>query len=108
MKVSVVGAGVAGLVVATVLAERGAEVTVFERSSQIGSGACSWLAGGMLAPWCERESAEAIVAERGAEALRWWPEHVSGVVQKRQRLSSIAAGWRHVTAFLICAACAAR
>ena len=48
-RVTVLGGGVAGLVTATVLAERGAAVTVVERSTRVGAGACSWLAGGMLA-----------------------------------------------------------
>lgn len=81
MKVSVLGAGVAGLVTATILAERGAEVTVFERNKDIGRGACSWLAGGMLAPWCERESAEQAVVDLGRTALDWWPRHVTSAVR---------------------------
>ena len=81
MKVSVIGAGVAGLVSATVLAERGADVTVFERSDTIGGAACSWLAGGMLAPWCERESAEQAVVDQGQMALSWWPRHVTSAMR---------------------------
>lgn len=82
MRVTVVGAGVAGLVAATELAERGAEVSVVERSETIGSGACSWLAGGMLAPWCERESAEQAVVDLGRQALSWWPDHVGSTVRR--------------------------
>ena len=52
MNVTVVGAGVAGLVTALVLAERGARVEVLERSARLGEGSCSRYAGGMLAPWC--------------------------------------------------------
>lgn len=72
MQVSVIGAGVAGLACALELAERGAAVEVLERAPQLGAHACSWFAGGMLAPWCERESSEAIIAQLGAESLPWW------------------------------------
>lgn len=81
-RVTVVGAGAAGLVAATELAERGADVTVLERSSAIGAAATSWLAGGMLAPWCERESAEAAVVTDGRVALDWWPRHFAGTATR--------------------------
>ena len=79
-RVSVIGAGVAGLAAALELAEHGARVEVLERGAQVGAQACSWLAGGMLAPWCERESAEARVVTLGQIALDWWPRHVPGTV----------------------------
>ena len=81
MHVTVVGAGVAGLATATELAERGCSVEVLERGPALGADACSWQAGGMLAPWCERESAEDLVVELGREALAWWPRHHDGVVR---------------------------
>jgi glycine oxidase len=74
-RVTVIGAGVAGLVSALELAERGADVEVIERGAHLGERACSWSAGGMLAPWCERESAEPAVADLGQAALDWWPRH---------------------------------
>ena len=76
----VVGAGVFGLATATELAERGFEVTVWERNYDC-AGAASWLAGGMLAPFCEGESAPPSVVERGMGALDWWDRHVAGVVR---------------------------
>ncbi|GLK66933.1 glycine oxidase ThiO [Hansschlegelia plantiphila] len=81
MRVTIVGAGVAGLVAAVELAERGVAVEILERGLAIGERACSWAAGGMLAPWCERESAEQDVAVRGEAALVWWPKHIGGVEQ---------------------------
>lgn len=75
-RVSVIGAGVAGLVAALELAERGARVEMIERGTRVGERACSWFAGGMLAPWCERENAEAAVVALGQLALDWWPRHV--------------------------------
>ena len=81
MKVSVIGAGVAGLTCAVELAERGADVEVLERSASLGAAACSWQAGGMLAPWCERESAEALVARLGQDAIGWWADKFPGTVR---------------------------
>ena len=79
MRILVKGAGVAGLATAHELAARGAHVTVIEKSASVGGGA-SWLAGGMLAPYCERESAEEDVVRLGRDAARWWEEVLPGTV----------------------------
>ena len=71
---SVIGAGVAGLTVAAELLTRGAEVTVIDRAEGPGGAQCSWWAGGMLAPWCERESADRAVVDLGRCAANWWAE----------------------------------
>lgn len=78
MRVRIVGGGVAGLTCAHAFARRGAQVTLVERKSATGQG-CSWYAGGMLAPWCERESAEPIIAELGFESLDYWRDAVPDV-----------------------------
>lgn len=80
MRATVIGAGVAGLACAVELAERGLAVELLERTRRLGSGCCSWYAGGMLAPWCELESAEPLIAELGAESLAWWREKFPGTV----------------------------
>ncbi|PIT70007.1 glycine oxidase ThiO [Bartonella tribocorum] len=65
------GAGVGGLTVAFMLQQKGAHVTVSAPpSSPIGT--ASWYAGGMLAPYCERENAEQIVEDLGVQAIKWW------------------------------------
>jgi glycine oxidase len=80
MRATVIGAGVVGLTTALTLAERGAQVTLIERSHELGGNA-SWLAGGMLAPFCEGESAPASVVALGRGALDWWAARVPGVVR---------------------------
>ncbi|AXC50634.1 glycine oxidase ThiO [Paracoccus suum] len=77
--ITVLGAGVAGLCAATALAERGVRVQVLDRAPE-GSGA-SWLAGGMLAPFAEGESAPAKVALLGASAADWWHARTPGVAR---------------------------
>ncbi|MGJ0507870.1 MAG: FAD-dependent oxidoreductase [Methylocystis sp.] len=71
MRARVIGAGVAGLCAAFMLAREGVAVELVERQTAAGLG-CSRFAGGMIAPWCELESAEPIVAELGREALEFW------------------------------------
>ena len=85
MRTLVKGAGVAGLTVAHELATRGACVTVVERNDGIGGNA-SWLAAGMLAPWCERESADNAVLELGQNAADWWDAVLPGHVQRNGTL----------------------
>jgi glycine oxidase len=80
MDVTVIGAGVAGLTCAVELAERGVTVEVVDRAERLGSSCCSWFAGGMLAPWCELESAGPRVMELGMEGLAWWRERVAETV----------------------------
>jgi glycine oxidase len=80
MQVTVMGAGVAGLACAVELAERGADVEVIDRGEKLGASGCSWYAGGMLAPWCELESAEPLIAKLGTESIAWWRERFPGTV----------------------------
>lgn len=80
--VTVVGAGVAGLAAALELSERGLTVEVVERGRAPGDGACSWMAGGMLAPWCERATTDAAVATLGAPSIPWWLRNFPGAVQR--------------------------
>jgi glycine oxidase len=48
----------------------------------LGEGSCSWMAGGMLAPWCERATTEPEVAEWGAPAIAWWAERFPETVRQ--------------------------
>jgi glycine oxidase len=78
VRVTIIGAGVAGLTCALELAERGASVEVLERNGALAAAGCSWFAGGMLAPWCELESATPLIAQLGAESIPWWRERFPG------------------------------
>ena len=77
---TVLGAGVAGLCAATALAERGVALQVVDCGAE-GAGA-SWLAGGMLAPFVEAESAPPEVTRLGANAADWWATRVPGVERR--------------------------
>ncbi|MFU0504344.1 glycine oxidase ThiO [Pseudaminobacter sp. NGMCC 1.201702] len=81
MKVLVQGAGVAGLTVAHELSRRGASVCVSDPRRDL-TATASWFAGGMLAPWCERESAERMVLELGTGAAEWWESVLPGHVTR--------------------------
>ncbi|SLN64054.1 Glycine oxidase [Aquimixticola soesokkakensis] len=70
--ITIAGAGLAGLTCALELARRGGAVRVFERGSCIGAQSVSRFAGGMLAPWCEAETADAQVTRLGGRAAQWW------------------------------------
>ena len=79
--IEIIGAGVAGLCCAMEFAQRGCEVTIKAASSGIDEGCCSWWAGGMLAPWCELESAEPLIAKLGLESIEFWRKHASKIIE---------------------------
>lgn len=79
-RILVKGAGVAGMTAAVTLAERGGRVTLYDPGGRVGAGA-SWMAGGMLAPWCEAESAPEEVTAQSVASVDWWAAHVPDVVR---------------------------
>lgn len=85
MPILVKGAGVAGLTVAHELWSRGHDVAVFDPVGDHRH-AASWYAGGMLAPYCERESAEQAVVDLGAGAADWWDAALPGLVRRNGTL----------------------
>lgn len=87
---SVIGAGIAGLAVATELVSRDAQVQIFDPAGPPGPHGCSWWAGGMLAPWCEFENAEEPVLRLGQKAITWWADKTE--IQRRGTL--VVAGRR--------------
>ena len=79
--VAIVGAGIMGLTAAHALSMRGVRVTVYERGVETGRGCSRW-AGGMLALWCEMESAEPLIGTLGLESLAYWRRYFPGVINK--------------------------
>ncbi|HEV7408502.1 MAG TPA: FAD-dependent oxidoreductase [Bradyrhizobium sp.] len=70
--VSVIGAGIAGAWQALLFAKAGHKVTLFERSDAGMTEATSHWAGGMLAPYCEREASEPLITRLGIRSLDLW------------------------------------
>ncbi|MBF7696139.1 FAD-dependent oxidoreductase [Acinetobacter sp. EC115] len=75
---SILGDGVTGLCVATALMQAGERCEVIT-SAHI---AASHWAGGMLAPYCEAESASAYVTEQGLKGIEWWQKNIQTVHKK--------------------------
>jgi glycine oxidase len=71
-KITVVGAGIFGLWQALTLARAGHRVSLIEAGAEPFAHSASRLAGAMLAPYCEMESAEPLVRDLGLEGLRLW------------------------------------
>lgn len=89
-RLTILGAGVAGLCVARQLLDGGAQVHLIDRAGGPGPQACSWWAGGMLAPFCEGESAEEPVVRLGQEAAAWWQAHTGLVTQTGSLVLSLS------------------
>lgn len=80
--VTILGAGVMGLCIASELVARGVRAQLIDPAGGPGPQACSWWAGGMLAPHCESESAEPTVLRLGAEAAQWWARRGARLTQR--------------------------
>ncbi len=85
--VAILGGGIIGLSLAWELAQRGAQVTLFERDAP--GHAASWAAGGMLAPYTEELTDPALRAFAIA-ALAKYPTFVEAL----QQASGIDVHWR--------------
>ncbi len=68
------GAGISGLWQALILARAGHKVRLIEQSDPPLSTSASWIAGAMLAPFCEGEGAEPMVTELGLRGMEMWRE----------------------------------
>lgn len=86
--ISIIGGGVAGLCVASELVARGVKVRIYDKGGKPGAHSCSWWAGGMLAPFCESESAEEPVRIFGRHAAAWWQQRTKVVTRGSLVLAS--------------------
>ncbi|KKJ77420.1 thiamine biosynthesis protein thio [Kiloniella litopenaei] len=80
--IEIIGSGIVGLSCAAFFAEKNCDVTVISSSNGPDENCCSWWAGGMLAPWCEMESAEPLIGELGLESMKFWKQFTSSYQQQ--------------------------
>lgn len=73
-RVHIIGSGISGLSCALALQKAGCSVTLSSASNGPDESCCSWWAGGMLAPFCEQESAEPLIGKLGIESMAFWQE----------------------------------
>ncbi len=69
----IVGAGLAGRLLGVSLARKGWQVSIFDQDDESGHQSCAWTGAGMIAPYCEQETAELIICELGLRSLELWP-----------------------------------
>lgn len=75
------GGGIVALVTAWELAKQNFDIAIAApESAPIGS--ASWYAGGMLAPYCERESSTVFVEQQGIKAIEWWQHNFPTQINK--------------------------
>lgn len=98
MRIRILGAGIAGLTVAFEFARAGQHVEVLESREGPGLG-CSYFAGGMLAPWCETESAEKLIFDLGLESLKYWTETVPVAIARGTLVVATARDRADLTQF---------
>ena len=98
-QVTIVGSGVAGLCLAAELAERGAGLKIVDSRGRPADHSCSWWAGGMLAPFCEGESADELVIRLGQEAAGWWQRHNVDVKRNGSLVLALSRDERELNRF---------
>ena len=76
-KYAIVGAGLMGRILAVALAQRGAQVEIYERGSADGSSAAARIAAAMLAPLAESAITEPSVVRMGLYSLARWKELIA-------------------------------
>ena len=66
--IGIAGAGLMGRWLALFLAQKGWDVSIFDRDDKSGKKSCSWVGAGMLTPFCELENAEPIITALGMQS----------------------------------------
>lgn len=96
---TVLGSGVCGLAMAAELSSRGAQVTIVDPKGPPGEHACSWWAGGMLAPDCEGVSTEPEIVRQGRKAVAWWESHGANVSRQGTLVVALGRDQSELTTF---------
>lgn len=74
--ITIIGAGIAGTWQALMFARAGCRVRLLDRGDSSMAQCTSHWAGGMLAPYCESESAEPLILRLGLRSLTLWREEL--------------------------------
>lgn len=69
---AIIGAGIMGLMAAYYLCKQGHRCVIYERGGATLEHATSYVAGGMLAPYCELDGTEKLIGDLGLDALDLW------------------------------------
>lgn len=70
--IHIIGTGIVGLTLADHLLNAGHNIKITTANNGVDDTACSWWAGGMLAPYCEMESAEPLVGKLAPISMAYW------------------------------------
>ncbi len=97
--ITIRGAGIVGLCVATELMTRGVHVTLRDPAPEPGAHGCSWWAGGMLAPFCEGMTAEEPVVRLGQQAADWWEAQGVEVIRRGSLVVTLQRDRRELDQF---------
>jgi glycine oxidase len=98
VRIRILGAGIVGLTIAFEFARAGCDVELIECREGPGLG-CSYLAGGMLAPWCEAENTEKLVFDFGLESLEFWTATVPVAARRGTLVAAPARDRPELTQF---------
>ncbi|HEY9031542.1 MAG TPA: glycine oxidase ThiO [Kangiella sp.] len=81
MKIGIVGAGIAGRILAWKMLKRGFTVTLFDKNTLNSEAACSFAAAGILSPLAELEMAEPTIYELGSRSMQLYPQLINELEQ---------------------------
>ncbi|MEM7240650.1 MAG: FAD-dependent oxidoreductase [Pseudomonadota bacterium] len=97
--ITILGAGVMGLSMATECAARGASVQIIDPNGQPADHTCSWWAGGMLAPISEGVITEPEIVTHGKRAADWWTDQNVTVQRKGSLVVALDRDKAHLNTF---------
>lgn len=81
MQIAIVGAGIMGRILALDFLNLGATVSLFDKDPVDSGGAAAYTAAGMLSPYCELESSEALIFKLGLASNCRWPSIVDELAE---------------------------